>query len=329
MMYDANTYILFRKFMSTGPDYIQFYPTLRCNRSCIFCFNRAMPFSPDISFNQSKTLLDVLQRVSVKTLDIIGGEPTMHPDIISFVKEAALRGLSVNISSNGSNLSVLRDIMGIGEDVTVGISVNDRATLDAVRGFIETQHPIVKTVFHTAIDISMVETILSLGPRRYYLLYRDAMESEGLRQTQPFHEFRGIVQKKFSSPLVGTVSCSGFIPDLEQYPQLSIARCPAGTTKLGVMPDGSVYPCNLFFGRDDLLLGNILTDPFETIWNHQSLDFFRTFAGNTCSKSACSLHTACRGGCPAHSLIHAGDLAAPDPRCAGLDLHSRERVNLI
>jgi radical SAM protein with 4Fe4S-binding SPASM domain len=276
-----------------------------------------MPFASDISFDQVKTMLDVLQRASVKTLDIIGGEPTMHPDITTFVREAALRGFSVNISSNGSNLPVLREIMKLGKTVTVGISVNDRATLDAVRAFIETRQPVVKTVYHPAIDISMIETILSLGPRRYYLLYRDAMEREGLRETLPFHEFRGIVQKEFSSSLVGTVSCSGFIPDLDQYPALSTTRCPAGTTKLGVMPDGSVYPCNLFFGRGDFLLGNILTDPFETIWNHRALDFFRTFAGNTCSKTACSLHSACRGGCPAHSLIHAGDLSAPDPRCAG------------
>jgi radical SAM protein with 4Fe4S-binding SPASM domain len=288
-----------------------------------------MPFTPDISFNQGKAMLDVLQRVSVKKLDIIGGEPTMHPDIISFVSEAALRGFSVNLSSNGSNLPVLREIMLIGAAVTVGISVNDRATLDVVREFIERRQPVVKTVYHTAIDISMVETILSLGPRRYYLLYRDAMKREDLRETLPFHEFRRIVQKKFSSPVVGMVSCSGFNPDLEQYPQLSTARCPAGTTKLGVMPNGSVYPCNLFFGRNDFLLGNILTDPFETIWNHRALDFFRTFVGNTCSKTACSLYTTCRGGCPAHGLIHVGDLSAPDPRCAGPDLHSRERANLI
>ena len=321
--------MLFNEFMITGPDYIQFYPTLRCNRSCDFCFNSAIPFTPDMSFNRSKSMLDVLQRISVKKLDIIGGEPTIHPDIISFVGEAALRGFSINISSNGSNIAALREIMRIGEAVAVGISVNDRATLDVVGEFIETRQPIVKTVYHPGIDISMVETILSLGPLRYYLLYRDALDHKGMRETLPFHEFREIVQKKFRSPLVGTVSCFGFIPDLEQYPQLSTARCPAGTTKLGVLPDGSVYPCNLFFGRHDLLLGNILTDSFETIWNHRALDFFRTFAGNTCSKTSCSFHTACRGGCPAHSLVHAGDLSAPDPRCTGLDPHSRKRGNLI
>ena len=37
------------------------------------------------------------------------------------------------------------------------------------------------------------------------------------------------------------------------------------------MPDGSVYPCNLFFGRKEFFLGNILHDPFEAIWRSQAL----------------------------------------------------------
>jgi radical SAM protein with 4Fe4S-binding SPASM domain len=313
--------------MSTGPDYIQFYPTLRCNKSCDFCFNKAIPFTPDISLNQAKAVLYVLQCLTVKKIDIMGGEPTMHPDIIAFVEEAALRGFSINISSNGSNIPVLQEIMQIGKDVTIGISVNDRSTLNVVSEFIQKQRPIVKTVYHPAMDSRIAETILSLGPRQYYLLYRDAMEHEDLREALPFYEFREIVQKKFSSPLVGTVSCSGFIPDLGQYPQLSTARCPAGTTKLGVTPDGSVFPCNLFFGRNDFRLGNILIDSFETIWNHRTLDFFRTFGGNACPKTACPLHATCHGGCPAHGLIYGGNLSAPDPRCAGIP--PRERGILI
>ena len=71
--------------MRTGPDYIQFYPTLRCNRSCDFCFNRSMPLAEDMALSDFMKMLDVLGRTSVKTLDIIGGEPTMHADIVAFV----------------------------------------------------------------------------------------------------------------------------------------------------------------------------------------------------------------------------------------------------
>ena len=69
--------------MRTGPDYIQLYPTLRCNRACEFCFNRSLPSVEDMSPAAFRETLDVLARISVGTLDIFGGEPTMHPDIVS------------------------------------------------------------------------------------------------------------------------------------------------------------------------------------------------------------------------------------------------------
>jgi radical SAM protein with 4Fe4S-binding SPASM domain len=115
--------------------------------------------------------------------------------------------------------------------------------------------------------------------------------------------------------LAGVVFCSGFIPDLDQYPQLRTTRCPGGTTKLAIFPDGSVYPCNLLFGRGEYRLGNILADPFDSIWHHPALMFFRTFSGNACPRTACELHNKCHGGCPAHSQAHGGKLSEPDPRC--------------
>ena len=300
----------------TAPDYIQFYPTLRCNRSCDFCFNRSMPFMEDMALSDFMKMLEVLGRTSVKTLDIIGGEPTMHPDIVTFIGKARDRRLSVNISSNGSNLAVLGEIMKLGDEVTVGISINDRETLEQVRGFIQTHKPVVKTVYSPGIDRGMIEEILSLGPKKFYLIYRDALDERELDGTVPFPRFKAAVEQRFTPHQAGMVYCSGFLPDIENYPELARARCPAGTTKLGVMPDGSVYPCNLFFGKKEFLLGNILTDPFVSIWRHSRLDFFRRKSENSCPRHSCTLHPNCHGGCPAHSLFITGDLAAPDPRCS-------------
>ena len=96
--------------MRSGPDYIQFYPTFRCNQSCDFCFNRAMPAVPDMTFEHFRAMLHVLKQRSVQTIDIIGGEPTLHRDIVAFVSAALLSGFFVNISSNGTNLNVLEYI---------------------------------------------------------------------------------------------------------------------------------------------------------------------------------------------------------------------------
>jgi len=302
--------------MRNGPDYIQFYPTLRCNRSCAFCFNRSLPDVQDMTYETFHAMLDRLKALSVKTVDIIGGEPTMHPELIRIVREAGRQGFRVNVSSNGTDTAVLKELCGMGRDVTLGISINDRETLDQLGGFIQRYQPVVKTVYTRRIDITLMRDILALKPGKFYLIYRDAMEQTELADSVTFPYYRKVVAQDPHSSQTGMVYCSGFIPD-SSYPELSNVRCPAGTTKLGVMPDGAVYPCNLFFGRAGFLLGNILIDPFETIWNHRVLAFFRAYTENNCPERSCEHHDQCHGGCPAHAFNLSGDLSAPDPRCIG------------
>ncbi len=301
--------------MRKAPAYIQFYPTLRCNRSCDFCFNKEMPFMPDMTLESFRIMQGRLKSIGVKTIDIIGGEPTLHRDIITIIREAERNGFTVNLSSNGTNTETLSRILETAEKTTVGISINDREMLTHLAKFIRKHKPVVKTVFTADMDSEIVEQILALQPKKFYLLYQDATGANDLAGTLPFSQFLAEIREKFDPLVVDTVYCSGFLPDAKSHPELSTVRCPAGTTKLGVMPDGSVYPCNLFFGRPEFCLGNILTDPFETIWCNPALDFFRIFVGNTCPQISCPIHATCHGGCPAHSLIHSGSLSAPEPRC--------------
>jgi radical SAM protein with 4Fe4S-binding SPASM domain len=301
--------------MRTSPNYIQFYPTLRCNKACGFCFNKNMPPMPDMPLAQFRKMLGTLKTAGVKTIDIIGGEPTLHQDLVSIIHESERNGFSVNLSSNGTDPEMLAEILASTKNTTVGVSVNDRATFEGLKEFIRKHRPVVKTIFARELDHGMVKDILDLRPKKFYLLYRDAMSSGEMESIVSFDLFHKAVTKKFDPSTTGMVYCSGFLPDIESCPELARVRCPAGTTKLGVMPDGSVYPCNLFFGIERLRLGNIFVEPFGKIWHHPALTFFRTFTKNTCPRTSCELHAQCHGGCPAHSFIHHNDLSGPDPRC--------------
>lgn len=301
--------------MRNAPDYIQLYPTIRCNLDCSFCFNRSLPQVMDMAFADFKVMVEKLKTLGVRTIDIMGGEPTLHEDLLRLIKYSLQEGMQLNLSSNGTDRLQLAGIMEKFPRVKVGVSINDRKTAQDLEEFVRKRRPIVKMVAGRRIDDTLVKYLLSMGPESFYLLYRDALTPDQLAETAPFDEFWSFVQTAYEPGKVGIVSCSGFLPEFARYPELLKARCPAGTTKLGIMPDGTVYPCNLFFGQEEFLLGNIFTTPFEEIWGHRALTFFRTFAGNSCPRTSCVLHTKCHGGCPAHSYALAGKRSAPEPRC--------------
>jgi len=301
--------------MITAPDYIQFYPTLRCNQSCDFCFNGTLPKVPDMGYAEFRHMVTALKGQGVRTLDILGGEPTLHPDLLRFLKYGLQEGMTMNVSSNGIDIVQLSNIMERYPEISVGVSVNDASTAARLGKFIQKYHPIVKSVYNRDLDRELLAALLSMHPKKLYLLYRDALDPARVQETLPFDEYYRTVRREFAPSIVGMVYCSGFLPDIEHYPSLRSARCPAGTTKLGIMPDGGVYPCNLFFGKSEFRLGNILTDPFEAIWRHSSLSFFRTMAHNTCERTTCTLFSSCHGGCPAHSYAFTGTRTSSDPRC--------------
>ena len=144
----------------------------------------------------------------------------------------------------------------------------------------------------------------------------DTVSAGDLEKSLPFYEFyKKLYDIKKSHKNVEGVFCSCFVPDTSAYPVLEYVRCPAGTTKLSVLPDGSVYPCYLFFRHKEFRLGNIFEDDLSVILENQALNFFRDFKGNACPNTECEIFNKCHGGCPAISLLINGDIKAPDPRC--------------
>lgn len=255
----------------------------------------------------------------IPELDMLGGEPTMLPLLCDRVGSTVEKGLRVNISSNGTNVPVLTKLAQrfSPEQVTIGVSVNDELLSHSLSVFITTFRPALKSVCSREQTIpDSVERYLDLPRIEYHLIFMDALRTGDLDQTISYPVYRKrLAELQHNRTNVHGVVCQGFVPDPAASPELAAARCPAGTTKLSVMPDGSVYPCYLLFRHPRFRLGNIFTDPLESIFTNPALDFFRSFQGNPCGDISCAYHSECHGGCPAVSLLLTGDLSAPDPRC--------------
>lgn len=319
-----------------SPEYIQLYPTTRCNQRCSFCFNPGNSAIADLDFEKALILLDILAENNINCIDLMGGEPFLLPWLFDFVRIALARGISLNISTNGSRPDLLQHFMGLSVDnFNIGISLegstaerhnsltgsnNFSYAIESIKKLVDfSLNPIVKTVLSsdTAGDIqNIVDLIRKTGVRRYYIIHMDILHNEGIPEKNvidyaAFVDFYHKIKIKNPDMAVHRVNASCF--DSKSLPHG--VRCAGGVRKLAVMPDGTVLPCNLFYGLEEYRLGNIFRDSFKKIWSNKRLDLFRIRRENSCGIHACINHTSCTGGCPAHGLTHYGNFDATDIRC--------------
>ncbi len=84
--------------------------------------------------------------------------------------------------------------------------------------------------------------------------------------------------------------------------------CGAGHEYLAVVPNGDIYPCHQFVGRDGYVIGNV----FEGLKNMKLMREFRenhVFTKPTCVD--CWARFFCSGGCHANNEMYAGDIRKP------------------
>ena len=74
-------------------------------------------------------------------------------------------------------------------------------------------------------------------------------------------------------------------------------------------PEGDIYPCHQFVGREGYRMGSVLDDTFDT-------DIQQTFAANhVLNKEKCRNCWArfyCSGGCAANAQLLNGDISCPN-----------------
>jgi radical SAM protein with 4Fe4S-binding SPASM domain len=274
---------------------------------------------PDIGMADFRKLADVLSGNDIKDLDLLGGEPTLHPDLAALIDIAVKRDISISMSTNGSNVQLLECLSAEynSSNLKIGISLNDIEPDARLFSFIRDYRPMIKSVCSADSFLpEYAQDLLTMPKINYYAIYMDTVRDTDLAESLSFPKYYREVKKiQHEHTNLEGVYCAGFVPDKKNNPALNDVRCPAGTTKLSVMPDGSVYPCYLLFSRPEYRLGNILTDEFSSLMRSPVLNWFRTFSGNKCLSMKCELHSSCHGGCPAVSLMISGDINAPDPRC--------------
>jgi uncharacterized protein len=288
-------------------------------------------------YDRALALLDILETNGIREIDIMGGEPMLLAWMPDFIEVAFGKKIAVNISTNGSNTEILPRFKNVDpQRCAIGISLEGSnlrdhnmttnsshfgAALRSIKSLVSFGlDPIVKTVLtrNNWHDIqSIVDLLKGLGVKRYGIIHMDLLSGEPLlaKDAVGFTEFETFYQslRRVNADIdVFKVHASCFnrklLPDG--------ARCAGGVRKLSVLPDGSIFPCNLFHGLEEFLLGNVFDDDLRSLWNSPKLAPFRQYRGNRCGRNDCSNRALCTGGCPAHGHYHYRDAERMDIRCA-------------
>jgi len=89
-----------------------------------------------------------------------------------------------------------------------------------------------------------------------------------------------------------------------------VGGCGAGRCYCAIQPNGDVTPCVFM----PIRLGNLRTDPFDDLWNHEVMECLRNREDRSGHCLTCDYKTTC-GGCRARSWGYFHDLRRPDPGC--------------
>lgn len=198
--------------------------TSGCNFSCSYCHNPEL-VNPELSMFQIKNseIFEFLEKRK-KVIDavvITGGEPTIYPDLIDFIKKIKKLGYLVKLDTNGTNPEVVKSLLD--ENLLDYIAMDIKGPLDKyerITGKIVDLKNIEKTValikkskiqyeFRTTVsprdltksDFIKIGEWLKGGKNYYLQQFRNTKTlDEALSKIEPYdesklHEFSLIMKK--------------------------------------------------------------------------------------------------------------------------------------
>lgn len=296
--------------------------TYRCNDDCAHCYNARQRNYPELDTQHWFQILDRLWETGIPHVVFTGGEPTLRLDLPELIAHAERNGQITGLNTNGRRLSdagFVYELVKAGLDhVQITVESHDPAIHD---GMVRAKGAWKQTIagLRHALDTPlyvMTNTTMLRQNERHMGDTLDFLASEGV----PTVGLNALIYSG-NGLTVGTgLSESELAPLLDlarqrtrahhqrliwytptQYCnfdpmqlELGVKGCTAALYNMCVEPDGGVIPCQSYYHQ----LGNILEDPWASIWNHDLSVGLRerSYVPEKCH--SCALLPECGGGCP-------------------------------
>jgi len=276
----------------------------------------------ELSTADWKRVLDKAWELGIPHIIFTGGEPTLRDDLPELIALAERNGQITGLNTNARRLSDSRYVEKLIE-----------AGLDHVQITLESHDPVIhdRMVRAKGAFQQTVKGIRNVLASPLYVMTNTTMLRDNFSTLPATLDYLG----ELGVPTVGlnALIYSGRgakvgtgLPERELTPLLKIARakteahnqhliwytptqycgfdpisldlgvkgCTAALYNMCVEPDGGVLPCQSYYHQ----LGNLLTDEWDTIWNHELAIKLRERKGLPEKCSGCLLLAECGGGCP-------------------------------
>ena len=294
--------------------------TYHCNNDCGHCYNVAGRNLNELSTADWKRVLDRAWELGIPHIIFTGGEPTLRADLPELIRYAESLGQITGLNTNGRRLAdthYVDDLVLAGLDhVQVTLESCDANIHDQMVGtggaFPQTVRGIrnaLASSLYVMTNTTMLQTNVHSIPATLDFLAQIGVPTVGLNAL--IHSGRGA--------LAGTG-----LPESELAPLLDVARgktavngqrlvwytptqycsfdpvsfglgakgCTAALYNMCVEPDGAVLPCQSYYRP----LGNLLTDEWDSIWNHELAVRLRERQRLPEKCGGCFLLNECGGG---------------------------------
>jgi PqqA peptide cyclase len=317
--------------------------TYRCNLQCPYCYNprNLSAYRDELSDEQWKDVIFQAADAGVLQVHISGGEPTLRPQtVLAVIQAAASRGLYTNLITQGTFLEddALDGYVGAGLDhVQISIQAPETELADLIAGARVHEKKLRAIARVSSRDVALtlncvlhranhdrleqvIELAEALGVRRLELantqFYGWAFTNRAwLMPTRAQVEAGARVVAEATQRLRGRMEIAYVLPDYyESLPKPCMHGW--GNAFLTVTPNGTVLPCPAAAAIATLHFENVRDRPLSWIW--ESSKAFNAFRGTDWMPEPCR---SCErrdidfGGCRCQAFEVLGDAGLTDPAC--------------
>ncbi len=288
-----------------------------CNQKCVHCYaaGQVQAEEEELSTEDWKKILDKLRAAGIPQVTFTGGEPTMREDLFELISYA--RWFISRLNTNGIRLTEdycrrLREaeldsvqitfysadeavhntlvgapqfrstVAGIDNALAAGLRISINTPLCTLnKDYVKTLEFLHEKGIVYVTCSGLITTGNAEGESSRSLQLDSAELEEILREAVAYCHANGM-EIAFTSP--------GWI-DGAVFDELGISTpsCGACLSNMAVTPGGHAVPCQSWLSGD--ILGDLLTDDWETVWEQETCRSLRNYSGSLSGK--CPLRRYC------------------------------------